>query len=414
MFIALVVFLSLLVVWPKGPNIKIGNFQKEFKLHLGLDLQGGSRLVYRAKTEGLSGKEESEALESLRDAIDRRINILGVAEPVIQMAKIGGQPALIVEMPGIQDIEAAKRLIGTEANLQFQEPVKAGETGDGFDPSFKNTGLSGKHVKRATIDFQSGGQNRSIASQPVVSLELKDEGPKLFEEITGRNLNQPVAIVLDGQPISIPVVQSVIAGGRAEISGSFTITEARELKDLINAGALPVPIEIIEERTVGASLGRNSILTSFIAGLIGFFLVFLFMTLYYRLDGFIAGIALLIYFIVNIAFYKLIPVTLTLAGIAGFILSIGAAVDANILIFERTKEELEQGKSRPRAFEEGFYRAKSAIMASNISSLITAAILFWFGTGSVRGFALTLSIGILVSLFTALTVTRNLLKLTFG
>jgi len=277
------------------------------------------------------------------------------------------------------------------------------------DPYFGHpTALTGKYLQNAQVSFD---QNMG---KPEIDLQFNEEGAKLFEELTSKNVNKRIAIYLDGQPISAPTVQEAISGGKARITGTFTLEEAKTLVKRLNAGALPVPIKLINQETIGASLGKISLMQSLLAGLIGLLAVAVFMMLWYRLPGLLAVLALLVYTAVVLAIFKLIPVTLTLAGIAGFILSIGMAVDANILIFERTKEELKSGKSLGGAIDEGFKRAWTSIRDSNVSSLITCLILFWLGTSVIKGFALTLAIGIVISLFSAITVTRTFLKLTGG
>jgi preprotein translocase subunit SecD len=391
---------ALVVDLPSGPNIKIGSYFKELKIHEGLDLQGGTHLVYEMDTSKIADKDKPQATQSVIDVIDRRINTLGVSEPVIQSVKIGSAQGVIVELPGIKDVNQATSLIGQTAQLGFWEQLTSV---NGQQPSWVPTELTGADLKKAEVAYNS------TTRDPEVSIEFNENGQKLFSEITKRNLQKPVAIVLDNEMISAPTVQSVITDGKAIISGKFSLQEAKDLTKLLNAGALPVPIKIIEQRNVEASLGSDSVKQSLVAGIIGLFLVALFMMLNYRFKGFIAVIALGIYSLIVLALFKLIPITLTLAGIAGFILSIGMAVDANILIFERMKEELTNGRSMLSAIDEGFKRAWSSIRDSNISSLITCAILYFTTTGIVRGFAVTLAIGILVSMFTAITVSKNLL-----
>ncbi len=268
-----------------------------------------------------------------------------------------------------------------------------------------NTQLSGKNLTRAQVQFdtQSG--------EPQVGLEFNDEGKTLFAEITEQNVGKPVAIFLDGQPISVPRVDEPIKEGKAVISGRFNIKEAKQLVERLNAGALPVPITLISQETVGASLGQESLDKSLFAGVVGLIAVALFMLFFYRLPGLISVFALIIYALINLTLYKTLSLTLTLAGIAGFILSVGMAVDANVLIFERLKEELKAGREVASAVDEGFKRAWTSIRDSNISSLITCVILYWIGTSMVKGFALTLALGVLISLFSAITVTRTFLKL---
>lgn len=273
---------------------------------------------------------------------------------------------------------------------------------------WKNTDLTGAQLDRAQVQFE---QN---SGEPQVGLEFNDEGKELFAEITKRNVGRPVAIFLDGEPISIPTVQNTITAGRAVITGSFTIDEAKELAQNLNAGALPVPINLISQQKVGPTLGRISIEKSLFAGMWGLLLVALFMLFYYRLPGLISVIALFIYTVITLFFFQLFSITLTLAGIAGFILSVGMAVDANVLIFERMKEEIRKGKSLPIAVDNGFDRAWPSIRDSNISSLITCVILFWFGSSLIKGFAITLGLGILVSMFSAITLTRGFLRIIVG
>lgn len=393
-----------LIVWPSAPDLKIKNYTKELKIHQGLDLAGGSHLLYEADTSALPSSDQASAMNSLKNVIDRRINSLGVAEPLIQTGKIGDKNTLIVELPGVSDIEVAKALIGQTAQLKFATELVADEAGNPIVPE-GNLVLSGNELKRADVSFD---QQTGL---PNVKLTFNDQGREKFAAATKANIGKPIYIMLDSQIISAPVVQSEIPSGEAIISGDFDIKQAKDLVTLLNGGALPVSIKLIEQRNIGATLGNESIKNSLVAGLIGLSLVAIFMIAQYRVLGLIAVIALGIYTLIVIALFKLIPVTLTLAGIAGFILSIGMAVDANILIFERMKEELQAGRSRIAALETGYKRAWSSIRDSNVSSLITAGILMWFGSGIIRGFAFTLAIGIIVSMFTAINVSRALLRL---
>jgi preprotein translocase subunit SecD len=379
----------------------------------GLDLQGGTHLVYALDTSQLDPSLIDQAHRGVVEVIDRRINSLGTTEPVIQRSQIGDTRTVIVELPGVADVNEAKKLIGKTAQLTFWEQDRAvNNPASPLGPGWKQTALTGAHLARADVDIQSGSSTSSGGgSQPVINLQFTAEGGQLFEEITARNIQKPVAIILDNEIISAPVVQEKIGGGTAIISGVGTVTEANTLRIQLNAGALPVPIEVIEERTVGATLGTDSVRRSLIAGVIGFLIIAIFMLALYRFAGLLAILALTIYTLIILAIFKYLPVTLTLAGIAGFILSIGMAVDANILIFERFREERRAGRPMRAAIEEGFRRAWSSVRDSNVSSLMTAAILFYFGTGLVRGFALTLFIGIIISMFTAITVTRTFLRL---
>ena len=376
---------------------------------LGLDLQGGTHLVYRADVSSLGSPVEiSEAMAGVRDVIERRVNLFGVAEPVVQTENVGGERRLIVELAGVFDVGEAIKTIGETPYLEFRE-LKRGQDGNIIATSsasvedFAPTELTGRYLKKASLGF-----NQTTGS-PEVFLEFNDEGAVFFEKITERNVGSPVAIFLDGVPISIPRVNEKISGGKAQITGRFTQQEARDLVRRFNAGALPIPITLLSQQSVEASLGKEALYRSLNAGIYGALAVALFMIFWYRLPGLIAVLALGVYASLTLLLFKLIPVTLSSAGIAGFILSIGMAVDANILIFERMKEELRGGRSLHTAMSEGFKRAWTSIRDSNVSSLITAAILYWFGTSLVRGFALTLGLGILVSMFSAITVSRNFL-----
>jgi protein-export membrane protein SecD len=273
---------------------------------------------------------------------------------------------------------------------------------------WKNTQLSGKHLRRSLVQFHP------TTNEPQVSLDLNDEGKELFGELTARNVGKPIAIFLDGEPISVPTVNEAIHEGTAVISGGFTIQEAKLLAQRLNAGALPVPIHLESQQSVGASLGNESLAASLYAGLIGFIIVAVFMVLYYRLPGLIAVIALLAYTAINLAVYKAFNVTLSLSGIAGFILSVGMAVDANILIFERTKEEILNGRTLGSSIDEGFHRAWMSIRDSNFTTLISCTILFYTSSSLIKGFALTLGVGVIISMFSAITVSRTLLRLVSG
>lgn len=369
---------------------------------LGLDLVGGSRLVLEAQKTDTIAKITPEMMDSLKFAIENRVNALGVAETVVQQT---GDTRLLIEIPNISDTEQAKEFIGETANLEFKEPVTVNGV-QGWQP----TNLSGKDLSKSLVATDQTGKW-------VVSLEFNSEGTKKFGKLTQKLVGQPMAIFFNGEMQSAPVIQEPILGGRAQISGGsdgFAYEDAKKMVDLLNAGALPVPAKIIEENTVGPTLGADSIEKSKLAGLIGISAVMLFMIMYYRVPGFIANIALIIYSLIVFAIFKLVPVTLTLAGIAGFILSIGMAVDANILIFERTKEELRNGRTLFTAINTGFDRAFTSIFDSNMTTIITCTILYFLGTSIVKGFALTLVIGVLVSMFTAITVTKNFMHIVFG
>ncbi|MBI3963391.1 MAG: protein translocase subunit SecD [Candidatus Kerfeldbacteria bacterium] len=522
---------ALVVDIPNGPDLSWGDRLREIKVHLGLDLQGGTSLTYQADTSDIPADRQTESIAGARDVIERRVNAFGVSEPVVQTSQVGSNWRVIVELPGVENVQEAIDRIGETpllefkeeaappeptaeeqtardaavadakaraedilANVQapgadfaalarefsedpgskdaggdldffgrgvmvpeFEDAVFSAEVGAviphvvespfGFHvifvaeertvpsatnaeptverrvshilirtpqnpalagPTYENTGLSGKNLKRAQVEFDQ------TSTEPIVALEFDGEGATLFEQLTERNVGKTIAIYLDGAPISVPRVNQKISGGRAIITGSFTIDEAKLLSQRLNAGALPVPIELVSQQRIGPSLGKSSVEQSLVAGIIGILLVALFMMMYYRFDGLLATVALMIYALVTLAIFKLIPVTLTLAGIAGFVLSIGMAVDANVLIFERIREERRRGHGYARASEQGFRRAWRSIRDSNASSLITCVILAWLGTSLVKGFAITLAIGILVSMFTAITVTRTFVRLSYA
>lgn len=532
-----------LYVYPKPYNDLAQAVSSKVKLpkvpeapwKLGLDLLGGTHLVYETDMANIGQADRNDSLSGVRDVIERRVNAFGVSEPLVQTDTSGNHYRIIVELAGIKDVNQAIKMIGETPTLDFREQDTSSATGSttltapvetpemkkynaealkraqdvlkkalakgadfaalakqySEDPGSKDQGgdlgyfakgamvkefedaawklkvgqitaslvktdfgyhiikktgektengiqeisashiliatqspqadaaanasagwkataLSGKQLKRASVVFdpQTG--------EPTVQLTWNSEGDKLFSDITGANIGKPLGIFLDGQLISAPNVQNRITGGTAVISGNFSIDEAKTLARRLNAGALPVPITLVSQQTVDATLGSVSLQKSLQAGLIGFLAVVLFMLLIYRLPGFMASIALFVYALLTLAAFKLLGVTMTLAGIAGFILSIGMAVDANVLIFERVKEELRGGRTVGDALSEGFKRAWNSIRDSNFSSLITCAILIWIGTSTVRGFAITLALGILFSMFTAIIVTRSFLRATIG
>lgn len=508
--------LAGVVDWPKTPNLHLGRVSRDLNLRLGLDLQGGTSLSYRADVSKVPTADRANALAGVKDVIERRVNAFGVSEPIIQTNRVGGEYRVAVDLAGVKDINQAIKLIGETPLLEFRSPgepaglsdvdaKKKADQVEGLaikpkadfsalakqysdDPGSKDTGgdlgfarkgqfvpefdkalfedlkdgditatpvksqfgyhiikriasrtvkengkdilevhgahilialesaasqlsnyqptkLSGQQLKRSDVVFDP------TSGAPEVQLTFNSEGGKLFADLTKQYLGKTIGIFLDGQPISLPRVQSVITSGTAVITGNFTLDESKQLAKRLNAGALPVPITLISQQNIGATLGQESIERSLVAGLIGLVLVAFFMIVFYRLPGLLAVIALGAYSLLVVMIFKLWPVTLTLAGIAGFILSIGMAVDANILVFERTKEELRAGRPLLSAIDEGFRRAWLSIRDSNVSSLITAFILTWFGSSLIKGFAVTLAIGILVSMFTALTVTRTLLHL---
>jgi protein-export membrane protein SecD len=543
MLLALVVgLISYPQVTVKIP--KVYDVLNKLKINLGLDLQGGIHMEYKADTSQVESSKVGEAMQAVQDVIERRVNAFGVAEPVIYTTKSGNEQRLVVELAGVKDINEAKNLIQETPFLEFKEegqapeadPEKKKEEGKGgdlgfvkkgmlvpqfdqvlFDGNLKDgevysqivetdfgwhiikkieqqgegdslevhaahilfakqndpgsdnkipqealdkineqakaragqilekaltgedfaklanentqdpgnnpqsqnenyvsTGLTGKNLKSAKVDFP----NQTL-SEPVVSLQFDDEGTKLFAEITKRNVGKTVAIYLDNKIVSTPRVNEEISTGTAQISGNFTTAEAKDLVRKLNEGALPVPISLVSQQSVEASLGQVSLEKSLKAGMIGLAIVIVFMLLYYRFLGLIASVALLIYTALMVSIFKLSgytpwQITLTLPGIAGFILSIGMAVDANILIFERTKEEIKRGRHAFSAIEEGFKRAWTSIRDGNVSSIITSVILITLGSGFIKGFAVTLIIGVLVSMFTAVTVSRVLLKFLVG
>lgn len=370
---------------------------------LGLDLVGGSRLVIEAQPTQSVVEITPEVMDRLQFAIENRVNKLGVAETVVQQI---GEKRLLIEIPNVTDLKEAKAFLGETAQLEFKKEAvnKEGVT------EWVETGLTGQDLAKSTLTTDSVGHW-------VVSLEFKSEGSKKFADLTKELVGKPMAIFFNGDLVSAPNVNEAIYGGKAQISGGdsgFAYEEAERMVNLLNAGALPVPAKIVEENTVGPTLGADSIAKSKVAGIIGLGFVMLFMLAYYRLPGLIADIALIIYSLILFALFKAIPVTLTLAGIAGFILSIGMAVDANILIFERTKEELRAGRNLFTAINSGFDRAFTSIFDSNMTTIITCTILYLLGTSIVKGFALTLAIGVIVSMFSAITITKNFMHLIFG
>lgn len=376
---------------------------------LGLDLVGGTHLVYEVDMSQVDSADRDSVMAGLRDVIEKRVNLFGVSEPQVVSAKEGNSYRLIVELAGIKDIGAAINEIGSTPLLDFRE-VRKTTTSTSTDEQaveggleFIPTSLTGRYVKSAQLDFDP------TTRAPEVSIQFNDEGAKIFEELTAKNVGKPLAIFLDNNLIEMPTVKERISGGRARITGKFTVEEAKKLVERFNAGALPAPITLISQQTVGASLGQESLKKAIYAGALGTLLVILFMLGYYRKFGFFSSLALIIYIILTTAIFKF-GITMTLAGIAGFILSIGMAVDANILIFERTKEEIKRGLSKTSAIEEGFRRAWPSIRDSNISTMITSVILYYFTSSFIKGFALALLIGVIVSMFSAITVTRILLR----
>ena len=510
--------------WKSIKQIDLSSYGFPFKL--GLDLQGGAQLTYDADLSDIAVAERQDALNGTKDVIERRVNAMGVSEPVVQTSMAGNKPRISVELAGVYDVNSAIKKIGETPLLEFKvenpnavkltadqqkqldnlklqarktavdildkvkangdfaalakqysddlgskdnggeyKGVKPGQmvseindvvfaklqpnetysdlvqtaygyhivklnartgTGENAEADFShilirfktaadigvavtdewiNTKLSGKNLKKANLQYDS------TSMVPQVGLEFDNEGAQLFADLTTANVGKPIAIFLDGSAISTPKVNEPILGGKAQIDGNFSVAEAKQLVQRLNAGALPVPVKLVSQQTVGATLGQSAVDKSLVAGFWGLIIVGLFMLIYYRLPGLLAVCALLIYTAIATSLFKLFGITLTLAGITGFILSIGMAVDANILIFERMKEELKSGKDLMKAIDDGFGRAWTSIRDSNAASLITCFILYWFGSSIIRGFAITLALGIIVSLFSAIFVTRQFLLL---
>ncbi len=397
--------------------------QSKYPFKLGLDLAGGSHLVYEADVSSLKPAEVPELMNVLREVIERRINVFGVSEPVVQVERSSvvaetKRERLIVELPGVANVDDAVREIGKTPLLEFKlvdqtamEALQANGASStetaGLEP-YIDTGLTGRYLTRAEVVF-GNGNGGGLSNEPIVSITFNDEGAQLFEDITKAHVGENLAIFLDGAMMSAPRINEAIGGGKAVISGNFTPDEARELVRNLNFGALPVPITLVSTQTIGSSLGESALHAGVYAGVMGFIILSIFLILWYRLPGVIAVLSLIVYVTIMLALFKFIPVVLTAAGIAGFILSVGLAVDANVLIAERMKEELRAGKHIDEAIGEGFSRAWLAIRDSNIAHIIVGVILFWFGTALIKGFALVFSIGVLVSMFSAITVSRTLL-----
>jgi len=396
LFLTIIVLVAIaagVFVYPKW----IGNQYQPW--HLGLDLVGGSHLVYSIDLSKVDPASQDSVVQGLRDVIEKRVNLFGVSEPQVYTAQSGNTAQLIVDLAGVKDVSQAIQEIGTTPQLDFREVDNSGSS-----TQYVYTNLDGEYITGAQLIFDP------TTGQPQVQIQFNSEGGDIFERITAANVGKPLAIFLDNQLIEAPVVQSAIAGGKALITGNFTVASAQQLVQRFNAGALPAPITLINQQTVSATLGSNSLNDVILAGIIGTILVMLFMIFYYRLLGVFATFALIIYTALTLGVFKIVPITLSLSGLAGFILTIGMAVDANILIFERIKEELARGLPKSSAIEEGFRRAWPSIRDSNTSTIITAVILYYFTSSFVQGFALTLLIGVLVSLFSAITTTRLFLR----
>jgi len=368
---------------------------------LGLDLAGGTYLVYQIDLSEVKATGREAVASGLRDVIERRVNLFGVSEPKVYLEKANDNYRLIVELAGIKDVKAAISEIGETPFLDFREVVEVTTSTSGFI----KTELNGRYIKSAQLGFDS------VTNKPIVLLEFNSRGSDIFAELTAKNVGKPLAIFLDNELIEAPVVREKITGGKAQISGQFTLNQAKKLVERFNAGALPAPIALISQQTIGADFGQDAVSRAIFAGLLGTLAIVMFMLLYYRRQGIFAAAALLMYIAFTLAIFKIVPVTMTLAGVAGFILSIGMAVDANILVFERTKEEIKKGLGKVAAVEEGFRRAWTSIRDSNISTMITSAVLYYFTSSFVRGFALTLFLGVVMSMFSAITLTRTMMRI---
>ena len=402
---------------------------------LGLDLSGGTHLVYNADVSAIPPTQLTDALSVLREVIEKRVNGLGISEATVtnETTTLTGsrEYRLVVDLPGITDVKKALDIIGQTPLLEFKtenpdyDPAKPAKplviTADMVKNGtldltsaldkvgpYVSTGLTGQYLDHATLEFNS------TTGQPIVGLQFNDEGAKKFEEITKNNVGKTIAVFLDGGVISAPTVNEAITGGKAVINGTFTPEEARQLVGRLNSGALPVPVTLLSTESIGPTLGVDALHAGVRAGIIGLIAIVILLVLWYRLPGFIASISLVVYSLLMLFLFKYIPVTLTSAGIAGFIISLGMAVDANILIFERMKEELKSGKQLSEAISDGFDRAWNSIRDGNISSIISALILAWFGTTLIKGFAITFGLGVLVSMVTAMTVSKVFLKVAAG
>ena len=459
--ILLLVAGAVWVVNPNNPGIHLGSYNRDVRIVRGLDLQGGLRVLLEADLPA-DTEVTTEQMQTVRDIVENRVNGLGVTEPLVQVA---GTRRILVELPGVGDPNQAVAAIQETGLLEFvevsvqdrlallsgqipmltdfaqssetapsgasaeptipSESSLTGPTSTALAPALAATASSTtpeptpavpSQVFRTIMTgaaLQSAYVSRDQVGEYIVSFTLTDAGSRIFSDYTAAHVGGYLAIVLDKQVISIPRIDEAITQGSGAISGSFTYDSANSLAIQLSYGALPIPLKIVDSKTVGPTLGQDSLRKSTIAGVIGLATIMLFMALYYRLPGVLADLALLVYAVLTFALFKLIPVTLTLPGIAGFVLSIGVAVDANVLIFERMKEELRAGRVLRQAIDLGFSRAWPSIRDSNLSTLITCVILYWFGASFgasiVKGFSLTLALGVLVSLFTAITVTRTFL-----
>ncbi len=403
--IIIVSLIATAFVLPKG----IGKNLRPWRL--GLDLVGGAHLTHEVDMSSVEATDRDSVLSGMRDVIERRVNLFGVSEPQVVSAREKNSYRIIVELAGVKNIADAIKEIGSTPFLTFAEVKTATSTTKiattsptTTEPQFFPTALTGRYVKSARLAFDN------VTGAPQILLQFDTPGAKIFEDLTGKNIGQPIAVFLDNELITAPVVQQKISGGQAQITGKFTPKEAKQLVSRFNAGALPAPIALISQQTVGASLGIDSLRKIIFAGSVGTGLVILFMLIYYRTFGSYASFALLMYISFVLGIFKLFGITMTLSGIAGIVLSIGMAVDANILIFERIKEEMKKGLSRVTAMNDGFKRAWPSIRDSNITTIITSVILYYFTTGFIKGFALSMLVGVLISMFSAITVTKTLLR----
>lgn len=430
-FIFVILIVAIWIILPNNPGKEYLNIQRSFDTRFGLDLVGGVQALLEADLPS-DTPVTAESMQTARTIVENRVNGLGVNEAVVQLA---GDRRIVVELPGETDperaletikqtgllefvdfsalpVEQATLLVGTQIKTDFAtsaEPQPTSEITGTVSTQIYHTVMTGSALKTVQVTADQ------LTNEPQVAFELTSEGSVIFKEFTERNVGKVLAIVLDKQVISAPSIRNPITDGQGVISGQFTIESANALAVQLRYGSLPIPLKIVESRTVGPTLGQDSLNKSVIAGIIGFSVVILFMILYYRLPGSIAILTILIYASLTFALFRFIPITLTLPGIAGFLLSTGSALDANILIFERFKEELRSGRTLGQAVDLGWRRAWPSIRDSNIATIITCLILFWFGSAFgatiVKGFSLTLAIGVGVSLFTAIFVTRTILSL---
>ncbi len=427
----LIVAVVAVAIWfdlPNNPGIHVFGINKAIETRLGLDLVGGVQALLEADLPE-DVDIDAEAMSTARTIVENRVNGLGVSEAVVQQA---GDRRIVVELPGETDpekalatlrqtgllefvdmsdisVDQAIALVGTKIETDFAQGSEAVDASEDI-PVFA-TVMTGTGLKNVGVTTNQAGEYE-------VAFELKPEEASIFADYTANNIGTVLAIILDKEVISVPTINSAITDGQGVVSGNFTPEAANALAVQLRYGSLPIPLKVVETRTVGPSLGQDSLQESAIAGIVGFTIVILFMALYYRLPGIIADVAILIYAILAFALFRYIPITLTLAGIAGFLLSTGSALDANILIFERLKEELRSGRTIQQSVDIGWRRAWPSIRDSNIATLITCTILFWFGSqfGAtiVKGFSLTLALGVLVSLFTAIVISRTFLSLVLG